>query len=89
MEQTDTSPIRRAVAAVTTQSALAREINVAQAVVWQWVRGVRPVPARHCIAIETATRGAVTRYDLRPDVFGPRAPNAVSPSDPPPASAAS
>ncbi len=27
-------------------------------------------PANQCIAIEAATKGAVTRYDLRPDVFG-------------------
>ena len=28
------------------------------------------VPAHHCIPIEVATKGAVTRYELRPDVFG-------------------
>lgn len=31
-------------------------------------------PAHHCLAIEEATGGKVTRYQLRPDVFGP-APN--------------
>jgi DNA-binding transcriptional regulator YdaS (Cro superfamily) len=34
-------------------------------------RARKRVPAERCIAIETATDGAVTRYDLRPDVFGP------------------
>ena len=28
------------------------------------------VPPEHCRAIEEITRGEVTRYDLRPDVFG-------------------
>ncbi len=29
------------------------------------------VPAERVLAIEAATHGKVTRYDLRPDVFGP------------------
>jgi len=29
------------------------------------------VPSEHCIALETACDGAVTRYEMRPDVFGP------------------
>jgi DNA-binding transcriptional regulator YdaS (Cro superfamily) len=28
------------------------------------------VPADRCLPIERATGGAVTRYDLRPDIFG-------------------
>lgn len=35
------------------------------------VRNWKRIPPNHCIAIETATGGKVTRYDLRPDVFGP------------------
>lgn len=31
----------------------------------------RPIPADICPAIEAATAGEITRYDLRPDVFGP------------------
>lgn len=27
-------------------------------------------PANRCLAIEAATNGAVTRYELRPDVYG-------------------
>lgn len=45
---------------------LARLLHVSAAAVNQWVSGVRPVPARHCSAIEQATKGAVTRKDLRP-----------------------
>lgn len=38
-----------------------------QALVSQWKTGVRPVPLDRAVAIETATAGAVTRIDLRPD----------------------
>ena len=41
-----------------------------QAVI-KWTRSDVKVPAERCMAIEQATNGAVTRYDLRPDVFGP------------------
>ena len=34
----------------------------------QWVR----VPPARCLVIEAATRGRVTRHELRPDVYGPR-----------------
>jgi DNA-binding transcriptional regulator YdaS (Cro superfamily) len=48
-----------------------REVKVAQAHVWNWLNSSSPnPPAEHCIIIEQATNGAVTRYDLRPDVFG-------------------
>ncbi len=53
---------------------LASAIGLKQNVVGNWrLRG--QVPAQHCIAIETATTGAVTRHDLRPDVFGAPAAN--------------
>lgn len=65
-----TKAIKRAVAELQGNSNLAKAINVAPALVSQWVNGVRPVAARHCIPIENATKGVVTRYDLLPDVFG-------------------
>ena len=69
------SAIQKAVDAVGSQAALAKAIGISPAVVWQWLKGRRPVAAQHCIPIETATAGAVNRYDLRPDVFG-KAPSA-------------
>jgi len=48
-------------------SQLARQIGVSAAVVYQWRRGLRPVPIERCAAIERATEGAITRRDLRPD----------------------
>lgn len=46
---------------------LAAAIGVGQPVVSNWrARGTTP-DAVHCVAIERATDGAVTRRDLRPD----------------------
>ena len=54
-----------------TASALAREIGVAVAQVLQWKHGYnnRRPSARHCVSIERATGGIVTRSDLRPDDY--------------------
>jgi DNA-binding transcriptional regulator YdaS (Cro superfamily) len=49
------------------QAGLAKAIDVVPAIVHQWRSGVRPVPVQHCLAIERATAGAVSRRDLRPD----------------------
>lgn len=50
-------------------TALARAINQRQPTVSNWRKRGR-VPASHCIAVESACGGYVTRHDLRPDVFG-------------------
>lgn len=62
--------IKVAVDACGGQKALAEKVGVSPSFVFQWLRGDRPVPAARCIAIEHACQGAVTRHDLRPDVFG-------------------
>lgn len=64
------------------QTALAERIGVSGSFVTMCLSGVKPIPAGRCIAIELATDGEVTRYQLRPDVFGP------DPSKPAPAAAA-
>lgn len=54
----------------TTQQAFAERLGVTQGLVSQWIQGrttITPLKAR---AIEDATNGLVTRYMLRPDVFG-------------------
>ncbi len=68
------SPLQRAISFCGSQAELARRIGgtIKQPHVWGWLhRGARQVPAEHCAAIERATAGAVSRYELRPDVFGP------------------
>jgi DNA-binding transcriptional regulator YdaS (Cro superfamily) len=50
-------------------SALADKLGIRPQTVWNWQdRG--KVPPDHAIAVEEATEGAVTRYELRPDIFG-------------------
>lgn len=62
--------IAAAVASAGSQTELARRIGCSQVFVHQMVHGLRGVSARLCLPIERATNGAVTRYDLRPDIFG-------------------
>lgn len=59
--------IEKAARIVGSQSALAAELGVTKAAVWQWKDDGRKVPIEHCVAIERATGGAVTRRELRPD----------------------
>lgn len=42
-----------------------------QALISQWEKGSTKVTAERVAKIEEATAGAVTRHDLRPDIFGP------------------
>ena len=65
-----TSPIEKACEVVGGQTALARAIGIHPQLMTKIVKGDRPLPAKRCIAVEIATNGAVTRYDLRPDIFG-------------------
>jgi len=51
------------------QARMANALSESQQTVSYWVRAGR-APERACIPIERATEGAVTRYALRPDVFG-------------------
>jgi DNA-binding transcriptional regulator YdaS (Cro superfamily) len=62
--------LHRAIQIAGSQAELARRIGKSQAHVAQWLRR-RSVGPTCCIPIEKAVGGAVTRYELRPDVFGP------------------
>lgn len=66
------NPLDKAIEHAGGVTALAEKLGVRQSVVSNWrTRGTSPrVPAERCIAIEQATDGAVTRQELRPDVFG-------------------
>lgn len=61
--------LRKAISLAGSQAALAARIGKRQAHVSMWLRRGRVGPLS-CIAIEKAVGGQVTRYDLRPDVFG-------------------
>lgn len=68
------SAIQRAIELVGPAN-LAKVLGVKPQFITALGKGDRPVPPARCLAIEDATAGAVTRYELRPDVFG--APPAV------------
>ena len=67
------------------RSTLAESLKVSLPYLYQIATHRRPVPPTLCHHIETATKGAVTVHDLRPDVFGP-APG-IPPALPEPAKA--
>ncbi|MBV5335501.1 helix-turn-helix domain-containing protein [bacterium] len=50
--------------------ALAKDLAIAPAYLYQMVTNIRPVAPQLCRAIQHATNGAVTVHDLRPDIFG-------------------
>lgn len=47
-------------------AAVARVCEVSREAVRHW----KSIPPTHCLAIEKFTNGKLTRYRLRPDVFG-------------------
>lgn len=67
---TKKQPLDIAVDVLGSQAELARQLGIKPPTVSQWFTEKRPVPPRFCLPIEEATKGAVTRYDLRPDIFG-------------------
>lgn len=54
----------------TTQAKLAQELGITQSMVSHYVTNRYPVPPETAKAIEKITNGAVTRSELRPDIFG-------------------
>ena len=51
------------------QVATAKVVGVSPQAVSEILRRGKRVPAEWCLPIETATAGAVTRHDLRPDLY--------------------
>lgn len=60
-------PIKSACTVLGSQAELARILRISPAMVNQWAQGKRPVPVEYCAPIDGATKGAVRRWDLRPD----------------------
>jgi DNA-binding transcriptional regulator YdaS (Cro superfamily) len=48
---------------------LARKVGVYRQTVERWKRTGK-VSAQHVLAVEAATGGRITRYELRPDIYG-------------------
>jgi DNA-binding transcriptional regulator YdaS (Cro superfamily) len=45
-------------------------LGIKQGHVWYWLNKSKRVPAEYAVPVEEITDGQVSRYDLRPDVFG-------------------
>lgn len=67
----NTEALTRAIEIVGGQKPLADAIGTTQSQVWFWLRrSKRGVPGEVASKIEAATSGAVTKHELRPDIFG-------------------
>jgi DNA-binding transcriptional regulator YdaS (Cro superfamily) len=69
MDKENLSPISKAAELVGGISSLANFCEVSAPAVFKWIKKSK-APADRCLQIEKATKGQVTRYELRPDVFG-------------------
>lgn len=63
------SHIERAIRACGRQQDLAERAGCAQQTISKYLNGEIRVSAEHAVAIERATQGAVTRSELRPDLW--------------------
>lgn len=69
MKRDAEKPIARACRLAGGQTAMADEIGVSVQAVNKWMKKGKPPPER-VLAIEKLVRGQVTRYELRPDIYG-------------------
>lgn len=66
---TNLHALKRAIELLGSQRKVADVVGVAQPTIsWTISRGQR-VPAEWCIPLEVATKGEVTRHQLRPDLY--------------------
>lgn len=68
-----TTAIQKAAQAAGGQSALARKIGCTPQAVQRWCK-TGFVPADRVVAVEQAVEGAVSRNELRPDLYVPAVP---------------
>lgn len=63
--------LKKVISIVGSQALLAKAIGVKQPAISHWLHRDKNIPAEYAIKIERATNGAVTRYELRPDIYPP------------------
>jgi len=68
MNTLENTPIKKAAEILGGFSELAIACGVTQQATYKWLW--KQVPASRCLQIETLTKGKISRYELRPDVFG-------------------
>lgn len=62
------TPIEKAIGLYPTLGSFAAAVGVSYQVVQKWRK--TGVPPKHCASVELATKGVVTRSQLRPEIFG-------------------
>lgn len=65
------TPIERAIYHCGGRQRLAEAAGVSVQAISFWVSGERQISPLYANKIHDATKGAVSRHELRPDVFGP------------------
>lgn len=63
-------------------AAVARDVKVSPSVLYQWKKGLRPVPTDYGAALERATGGAVPRRRMWPDTWAAIWPELAQQSQP-------
>ena len=48
---------------------IAQQLGITEGAIRHWANGTRRIPAEQVLALESATGGRVTRYELRPDLY--------------------
>ena len=61
--------LKRAKSLLGSEAALAAVVGVKQPSVNHILNRGKYVPAKWCLAVERATEGAITRHELRPDLY--------------------
>ena len=63
------NPIKAAIEHLGNQKALADALSVSPSFISQCLSGHRKMPVEHCKRIESLTNGAVTKAQIRPDIY--------------------
>ncbi|MDF4024106.1 YdaS family helix-turn-helix protein [Luteibacter sp. PPL201] len=64
-----TMPLDRVIEILGSQEELAARLGIKSPSITGW-RNRNRIPSERCLALEEVTGGQVTRYEMRPDVFG-------------------
>ena len=79
-EMTPHQAFEKAIAIAGGQSAMAGRLDVKQGHVWYWLNKMGQCPPDRVLDVERATAGAVSRHQLRPDIYPPPAAEGPAPA---------
>jgi DNA-binding transcriptional regulator YdaS (Cro superfamily) len=63
--------LRKVINKVGSGAELGRKLGVSNTIVWDWVGGRKPIPAKLVRKLVELSQGEITESDLRPDIFYP------------------